>query len=242
MIPSILALFAFLQLADPVEAALRATEAPKSVRVAFTVELRSDVAVRIFSFDPRLDEAEQWQLDFAEGEDGYLDDISATWGGEAAPDGRIFPDDLRASLGTDLDVEDLGQAWKLRFKHTPSANDEAFDIWAADKLDATAWLSPDSGRFLRIDYTLPAPVRGPEGGRLFAYDQSYYFQNDPVYRLSLITAYTLKFVAGSALGRETQQYRMRVLSAEVFFATPEDEARFIATSEESEADLHQDGR
>jgi hypothetical protein len=242
MIPSTLILYACLQLADPIEIALRATEAPKSVRVAFTVELRSAEAVRIFTYDPRLDEAQEWTLDLAEGEDGYLDEISATWGAEEAPDGRIFPDDLRASLGADLDIENLGQAWKLQFKHTPSANDGAFDIWAAEKLDATAWLSPDDNSFLRIDYTLPSPVRGPEGGWLFAYDQSYYLQNDPVYNLTLITAYTLKFVAGSAFGKQTQQYRMQVLSAEVFFATPEDEARFIATSAASKNDVPQDVR
>lgn len=231
------AIFQLTGSADPVETALRASEAPKSVRIAFTVELRSESAVRVFAFDPRLDRESQWQILSAEGEDGYLDEISATWGAEPAPDGRLFPDDLRASLGTDVQVEDLGAAWRLRFTHTPSANDGAFDVWAAQQLAASAWISPESGRFLRIDYTLPAPVSGPEGGQLLSYDQSYFLETDPEYDLSLITSYKLEFVARGALQRRRQTYTMRVQNAEIFFATPADEARFIAANQQREADV-----
>lgn len=81
MLFPMLSLALLLQLADPVEAALRASEAPKSLRIAFEVELKSDEASRVFKFDPRLEAAARWQLIHAEGEDGYLDDISAAWGG-----------------------------------------------------------------------------------------------------------------------------------------------------------------
>jgi len=237
MIHTCLFLFSILQLTDPVEIALRASEAPKSVRVAFEVELRSDEAVRVFAFDPRLDAAQKWQLQYAQGEDGYLDEIAAAWGAEAAPDGRLFPDDLRASLGTDFLVENLGAAWKLKFEHTPSANDGSFDVWAAEQLEATAWISPESGRFLRIDYELPAPVDGPEGGRLLSYEQSYFLEVDPDYQLSLITSYKLDLVARGVLRKERRQYAMQTRNVEVFFATPEDEARFIAAKSIPTADL-----
>ena len=244
---SVLFLTAIFQLtgsadADPVEAALRASEAPKSVRIAFKVELRSEDAARVFAFDPRLDSESQWRLLSAQGEDGYLDEISATWGAEPAPDGRLFPDDLRASLGTDVEIEDLGAAWRVNFTHTPSANDGAFDIWAAEQLAAVAWLSPESGRFLRIDYTLPAPVSGPEGGQLLSYDQSYFLETDPVYDFSLITSYKLEFVVRAALQRKRQVYTMRIQDAEIFFATPEDEARFIAANSQREADAGHEPR
>lgn len=237
MIHAALFLFSILQLADPVEAALRASEAPKSVRIAFDVELRSDEAVRIFTFDPRLEAQARWQLKFAEGEDGYLDEISAAWGAEPAPDGRLFPDDLRVSLGRDVRVEDVGAAWKLSFEHVPSENDGPFDIWAAEKLRATAWLAPESGRFLRIDYSLPAPVDGPEGGRLLTYEQSYLLQDDPVYHLSLITSFQLTFEARGVFRKERRSYAMQTRNVEVFFATPEDEARFIDANRQTGADL-----
>lgn len=237
MIHTCLLLLSILQLTDPVEVALRASEAPKSVRVAFEVELRSDEAVRIFAYDPRLEGDRKWQLEHAWGEDGYLDEIGAAWGAEEAPDGRLFPDDLRASLGADFRVEDLGAAWRLHYQHTPSANDGSFDVWAAEQLEATAWISPENGRFLRIDYELPAPVNGPEGGRLLSYDQSYFLEADPVFELSLITSYKLDFVAQGILRKERRSYAMQTRNVEVFFASPEDEARFIAEKNASDADL-----
>lgn len=227
MIFPVLSLALMLQLADPIEAALQASEAPKSVRIAFEVELKSDEAARIFKFDPRVEKGRRWQLIYADGEDAYLDEIGANWGGELAPDGRLFPDDLRASLGEDLTVEDLGAAWKLYFRHTPSGNDGAFDRWAAAQLKATAWLSPDAGRFVRIDYTLPAPVNGPEGGRLLSYNQSYVLEVDPVYQLSLITSFQLSLEARGVFRKERRSYTMQTRNVEVFFATPEAETRFF---------------
>ena len=38
----------------PIDAALRSTEAPTTLRAAFTVEMVSDKAERTYSFDPRL--------------------------------------------------------------------------------------------------------------------------------------------------------------------------------------------
>ncbi|MEL7128056.1 MAG: hypothetical protein AAGK23_00775 [Pseudomonadota bacterium] len=215
-------------LADPIEAALRATEAPNSLRVAFEVEIKSDSGFRIFAFDPRLPLEEQWTLVSEAGEDAFLDDLAATWGAEAAPDGRLFPDDLRASIGTDIAVEEIGPAWRLGFRHAPSANDGAFDVWAAERLDATAWLAPEAGRFLRIDYVLPRPVNGPEGGRLLRFDQSYFLETDPTYNVSLVTALTVKFEARGGLRTIRKSYTARTLRAEIFFATPEDEAAFLS--------------
>ena len=170
----------------PIDAALDAADTPLTIRAAFDVELKSDTGLRVFSYDPRLPADQAWRLKSAEGEDGYLDELAAHWGAEAAPDGRLLPDDLRASLGRDVKVDVLGDAWRLGFEHVPSANDEALDLWVGARVDATAWLSPELGQFLRIDYHLPKPVRGPEGGRILTYEQSYFLEPDPVYNLSLI--------------------------------------------------------
>ena len=232
MVNTGLILLGLMSLPMPVEAALAAADTPGTVRAAFEVELKSDEAVRVFSYDPRLEGDASWQLKFAEGEDAYLDELAAHWGAELAPDGRLLPDDLRASLGEDLQVEDFGAAWRLGFEHTPSANDGELDLWVGARVDATAWLSPDSGQFLRIDYHLPRPVRGPEGGRILTYEQSYFLEPDPVYNLSMISAFSLSFSAKAGWKTIRQSYSMRVLKLEVFFATPEDETTFLEAQAE----------
>lgn len=228
MMIDVFSLAALLQLAAPVEAALAASEAPKSARVAFEVELRSDDAVQVYAFDPRLAPDMRWRLIRAEGEDAYLDNVGAAWGAELAPDGRLFPDDLRASLGPAPFVQDVGAAWKVSFRHQPSANDRDFDIWAAEQLDATAWLSPEDGRFLRIDYELPGPVPIPEGGRLMRFEQTYLLEPDPVYALSLITSFRVDLEARGGFRTERRRYVMQTRNIEIFFATEQAEALFLA--------------
>ncbi|MEO0883846.1 MAG: hypothetical protein AAFY34_14105 [Pseudomonadota bacterium] len=212
------------------EAALKATEAPIALRIAFDVELKSDSGRRVFSFDPRWPEGNQWRLTADEGEDAFLDEVAATWGAEAAPDGRLLPDDLRASMGEAPRITEIGDAWRFTFRHAPSANDGEFDVWAAERLQATAWLSPISERFLRIDYELPRPVSGPEGGRLLKFDQSYLLEPDPVFGFSLITSITVAFEARGGFRTIRRNYSSRILRAEVFFATPADEAAFLSAT------------
>ena len=224
LIPLLAVLVAVL---NPIDVALEAADTPVSLRAAFEVELVSDTGHRVFSYDPRRPAEQSWQLISAEGEDGYLDEVAANWGAEAAPDGRLVPDDLRASLGRDVVVDKFEHAWRIGFQHAPSDNDGPLDLWVGSRVDATAWLSPESGQFLRIDYHLPKPVRGPEGGRILTYDQSYFLEPDPVYGLSMITAFSLSFSARAGFTTIRQNYAMRVLRLEVFFATPEDEAAFL---------------
>ena len=172
----------------PVDAALDAAEAPKTLRAAFTVELTSPTATRIFAYDPRLEQEQRWQIVSARGEDGDLDEVAAHWGAEASPDARLFPDDLRASLGPEVEAEDLGMAWRVRFRHVPSLNDGKYDVWAAERMQATAWLDPVGDRFVRLDYHLPRPVKGPDGGKIRRYNQSYYLETEPSYGMSFVSA------------------------------------------------------
>ncbi|MEM9669075.1 MAG: hypothetical protein AAF950_09140 [Pseudomonadota bacterium] len=212
------------------EMALKATEAPIALRIAFDVELRSDTGRRVFSFDPRWPEGDQWRISLDEGEDAFLDEVAAAWGAEAAPDGRLLPDDLRVSIGDAPQITEIGEAWRFTFRHAPSANDGEFDVWAAERLKATAWLSPETERFLRIDYELPRPVSGPEGGRLTKFDQSYLLEPDPVFGFSLITSIIIAFEAHGGFKTIRRNYSSRILRAEVFFATPEDESAFLSAA------------
>ena len=187
----ILAIFFQLSTATgPVDEALDRAEAPNSLRAAFTVELTSGSAVRIFDYDPRQPEGQRWLLISARGEDGDLDQVAAHWGAEASPDGRLFPDDLRASLGERVEAEDLGSAWRIKFRHIPSINDGRYDVWAAERMRATAWLDPAANRFLRIDYSLPRPVNGPDGGKIRRYEQSFYLETEPRFGMSFVSAFT----------------------------------------------------
>ena len=214
----------------PMDAALRATEAPESLRAAFTVEMSTSKARRTFTFDPREPEGRRWRLVIAKGEDAELDQAAAAWGAEAAPDGRLFPDDLRASFGETVYVDDLGPAWRLKFHHAPSANDSALDIWATQRLQAEAWMEPINGRFLRIDYTLPRPVRGPKGGRLTRFEQSYLLESEPEWGLTYVSQFELNFEAKAAFRTIRQNYTAVITEATFFFASPELEQQFVSAT------------
>ena len=216
--------------AGPMNEALQATEAPEALRAAFTVEMTSQTARRVFSFDPRQADGQRWQLMMASGEDADLDQAAAAWGAEIAPDGRLFPDDLRASLGDQVFVDDLGAAWRLKFQHAPSANDDALDVWAAQRLQAEAWLEPLDGSFLRIDYTLPRPVRGPNGGRLTKFEQSYLLEAEPEWGLTYISQFALEFEAKAAFRTLRQNYKAVITDATFFFANPALEREFVSAS------------
>ena len=212
----------------PMDQALRATEAPDSLRAAFTVEMSSAKASRTYSFDPRQPAGQRWRLVMARGEDADLDQAAAAWGAEAAPDGRLFPDDLRASFGDTVMVDDMGPAWRLNFDHAPSANDNALDVWATQRLQAEAWMEPLHGRFLRIDYTLPRPVRGPKGGRLTRFEQSYLLDTEPQWGLTYVSQFALNFEAKAAFRTIRQDYTAVITEATFFFASPELEQHFVS--------------
>ena len=212
----------------PMDAALRSTEAPESLRAAFTVEMNTAKASRTFTFDPRAPENQRWRLVIARGEDAELDQAAAAWGAEIAPDGRLFPDDLRASFGETVFVDDFGPAWRLQFHHAPSANDTALDVWATQRLQAEAWMEPANGRFLRIDYTLPRPVRGPKGGRLTRFEQSYLLETEPEWGLTYVSQFELNFEAKAAFRTIRQNYTAVITEATFFFASPELEQHFVS--------------
>ncbi|MEL7540270.1 MAG: hypothetical protein AAGJ51_05160 [Pseudomonadota bacterium] len=216
--------------AGPMNEALQATEAPDTLRAAFTVEMTSSKARRTYTFDPREPDGRRWRLVVAAGEDSDLDQAAAAWGAEVAPDGRLFPDDLRASLGARVQVDDLGPAWRLKFQHAPSANDSALDVWATQRLQAEAWLEPLNGRFLRIDYTLPRPVRGPKGGRLTKFQQSYLLDTEPEWGLTYISQFALNFEAKAPLKTIRQNYKAEITKATFFFASVEMEQQFVSAS------------
>lgn len=228
MLLALLSPFLITSDSGPLGEALAASEAPKTLRAAFTVTLESDVAWQTYRYDPRLAPAQRWQFVEGDGEDSAIDRVAAEWGAEAAPDGRLFPDDLRASLGQTVEAEDLGGAWRIRFRHTPSANDTEIDLWAIDTLRAEAWLDPTTGRLLRIDHRLERPVPAPGGGRLHRYQQSHFLATEPTYGLSFISGFTVELEAGALMRREERSYRARITEAEFFFASAADEARFRA--------------
>lgn len=225
---SILASLTMATGTGPMDAALEATEAPETFRAAFTVELTSDSARQIYQFDPRLPANRRWQLVSRQGEDPELDAVAANWAQEAAPDGRLFPDDLRACLGQTVEVNTDDHAWRVGFRHHPNYNDNEFDRWAAERLQATAWLDPVGERFLKIDYTLPKPVKGPSGGKLLHYDQSYILRTEPRWGFSYVSGFTIRLEARAALKRIKRRYEAQVTDVQFFFASEQAEEQYLA--------------
>ena len=96
------------------------------------------------------------------------------------------------------------------------------------------------GNIDRIDATIEVVPAEWTGG--WSRPMGYFLETDPVYDFSLITSYKLEFVVRAALQRKRQVYTMRIQDAEIFFATPEDEARFIAANSQREADAGHEPR
>ncbi len=213
----------------PMHAALAATEAPPTLRAAFTVELRSAQARQVAEYDPRRPLPERWQVTLREGDDPELDAVAANWAADPSPDARLFADDLRASLGRSVTVDTEGAAWRLAFRHQPNRNDTEFDIWAADRLQATAWLDPVGERFLKIDYDLPGPVAGPSGSKLTRYSQSYFLRTEPRWGLSYVSGFAIDLEARVALRRIERRYSAEVTDLYLFFASTTAEEEFLTS-------------
>lgn len=215
----------------PMHAALEATEAPETLRAAFTVELVSNSSRQTYFFDPRLPAGARWVAVERQGLDPELDQVAASWAAESAPDGRLFPDDLRESLGSQVEVNTDGDAWRLSFKHHPNYNDTEFDVWAAERLKATAWLDPVGERFQRIDYSLPKPVKGPSGGKLTRYEQSYELKTEPRWGFSYVSGFTIDLEAKAAFKRIERRFQAKVTDVYFFFASTDAEAQYDARRE-----------
>ncbi len=217
----------------PMHAALEATEAPDTLRAAFTVELISNSARHTYLYDPRLPAGARWVVIARQGSDRELEQVAAAWADEPAPDGRLFPDDLRESLGPSVDVNPDGDNWRVGFRHHPNYNDTEFDVWAAERLQATAWLDPVGERFQRIDYTLPKPVKGPSGGRLTRYDQSYLLKTEPRWGFSYVSGFTVDLEARAAFKRIERRFEARVTDVYFFFASTDAEAAYDSRRREA---------
>lgn len=210
---------------DPLDTALTRAEPPLSLRAAFTVEMTDGEAYRQVHFDPR-DADQPWQVIVSEGKSRELDTAVSEWGEGIAPDGWLFADDLRASMGRIVDAEDMGAAWRIQFQHLPSDNDGPLDIWAARHLAGSAWLEPVGGYFLRIDYESFEPFNGPQGGKIDSYKHSYILQQDSEYGISYVTAYKVD-IEGQYLGeRIDRSYRVRISDVDFFFSSTAEEALF----------------
>ena len=213
----------------PLDPALVRTEPPTSLRAAFTVELTDGEAFREVQFDPRIsDPGGKWVVLTSEGDSEELDKVVKEWGGEIAPDGWLFPDDLRASMGRIVEAEDTGALWKVEFEHQPSDNDGPMDIWASDHLIGYAWLDPINHQFVRVEYEALEPFDAPTAGRVDSYSHAYILHDDPRYGISFVSAYMID-VKGTLLNETIERsYRARITDVDFFFSSPVEEALFLS--------------
>ena len=82
-------------------------------------------------------------------------------------------------------------------------------------------MEPINGRFLRIDYTLPRPVRGPKGGRLTKFESILSARNRAGMGTHLyVSQFELNFEAKAAFRTIRQNYKAVITEATFFFASP----------------------
>jgi hypothetical protein len=81
-------------------------------------------------------------------------------------------------------------------------------------------------RFQRIDYTLPEPVKGPSGGKLIRYDQSYTLRTEPRWGFSYVSGFSVDLEARAAFNRFERRFEARVTDVYFFFASTDAEADF----------------
>ena len=220
-----------LQLATsipPIEETIRATEVPDTIRASFSVQMTSDTAVRFYVYDPRMSPGTQWQMLGSSGDDPELDAAAAAWESEFAPDARLFINDLRQHLGDEAEVDDFGKAWRIKFKQEGVSGERTLGIFAAPELEASAWIEPRDNRLMRIDFRLPAPVETTDDTVIERYDQRYLMDEDEEWGFRYVGAYSLDFKAERNGLPIEQSFSAKITSAEFFFNTPEEQAKFEA--------------
>jgi len=213
----------------PVSEALAATEAPKTLRAAFTLEVTSGEALRVIRFDPRLTGPAMWQVTDSHGRDGDLDAVLEGWSRDTSMDGLLFPDNLSERLGALVELEDAGAAWTVDFRPAITDSDTGFDIEASQHLAGRVWLDPVSQRFVRVDYESVGRFRVDGVGRIDRLTQSYVLGQEPTLDLSYVTAFELSFTAGRGPVTRSQTISARLLDVKFFFASPEALAAWQAT-------------
>jgi len=211
----------------PLDGALARTEPPLSLRAAFTVELTDGEAYREVRFDPRNeDESQRWKVVVQTNKSKELDFAVTEWGKQEAPDGWLFPDDLRASMGTIVDADEIGAAWRVQFQHHTSSNDGPLDVWAAEHLAGYAWLEPVNAQFMRIDYRSFRPFTAPNGARIESYSHTYMMGQNSEFGITYVSAFKVDVKGSFLKTRIDRAYRVHVKNVEFFFASKADEAKY----------------
>jgi hypothetical protein len=182
----------------PLESALKAAEAPVSLRAAFTATLSTETGEAVVRFDPRKPGYERWAILKGTTSPDLILAVNE-WMQEPAPDGRLFPDDLRPSIGGELDWRAIDGWWVASFRPKQSANDGEFDSWIASHLYGRAWIDPETNALSRIAYWAPRPFDAPDEGRVETLDQAWDFAYAPEFGASYAVSWRIRAEGSTAL-------------------------------------------
>lgn len=205
----------------PVSEALAATDAPKTLRAAFTLEVSTTEAKRVVRFDPRLTGPAMWQVENLGGKSEALDTIVMSWTENTSADAILFPDNVRERLGGFVELRDAGAAWFVDFQPLEVAGDTDFDLQTRAHLKGRIWLDPVSERFVRVDYQSVGRFQVKGLGRIDRLSQSYVFNQEPELGLTYITAFELTFTGGRGPITRSETISARLLDVEFVFSSPE---------------------
>ena len=221
----------------PLSEALDATDAPDTLRAAFTLSVRSGDAVRTVRYDPRLAPGEVWTLSDPRGRSDELDIVLSEWRAVDSADAMIFPDDLRLRLGADVEVEDMGAAWALSFRPSLTVRDTVLDIRASEHLAGLVWVEPETERVVRIEYasTRPFDVRGL--GRVDSLTQSYVLSYDERLGISFISAFDIAYSGSRGPISRSSRIEARLVDVEFFFSSPAAEVEWMKIREDKSGRL-----
>ena len=213
----------------PLDEVLRATDAPNTLRAAFTLEVTSETATRIIVYDSRMPTGQDWSVTGRGGENEMLDLVIDGWRRDDSPDAMLFPDGLRARLGAEVEARDLGGAWEIGFLPALTARDTAIDVAASERLAGRLWLDPHGKRIVRLEFEADRPFDVEGLGRVTELSQTYVLAQDERYDASFVTAFRLSFEGQRWAVSRGQTIEARLLDVELFFASPDAERQWLAS-------------
>ncbi len=189
--------------------ALLDAEPLPSMRAAFRASVTSAGAVREIEYDPLQPPHRRFRISKRVGEDEELDAIVNDWAREAQPDVRLFADDLRSSLGQG-EIVQTATGWDVAFQHKLSSNDGPVDAILSQSMVGGLTLDAQTGNLSRLEYSINAPFKTPEGAWVDTYRQVYNFGRSSQWGVTFVTGYDV-YASGGRFGmKDERSFAVRV--------------------------------
>ena len=217
-VASILGASAAAQMPSALDDAIAASEPPPTLRIAFLGRLQTQTAWRDIHYDARRPRGDRFSILRGEGEDAELDAIVQDWSADAAPDGRLWADQLRSRLakgGRATRQDGRMTAW---FAPATTVGDAPLDTWMASHLSGRLTLDEDARFVEQIQFTAERAI-DLGGARVTEFAQVYDLDIAPIYDVAFVRRFTLQGEGWSGWRTEARVLRFELLEADFHMAT-----------------------